>query len=48
MEQPPLRFIAGADALAAAQQKLTERQQQIDALPDLSTSLDHDDVPASA
>jgi NAD(P)-dependent dehydrogenase (short-subunit alcohol dehydrogenase family) len=48
MEKPPLRFIAGADALAAAQQKLTERQQQIDALPDLSTSLDHDDVPASA
>ena len=48
MEQPPLRFIAGADALAAAEEKLAERQQQIDALPDLSTSLDHDDVPASA
>ena len=48
MQPPPLRFIAGADALAAAQEKLAERQQQIDALPDLSTSLDHDDVPASA
>jgi NAD(P)-dependent dehydrogenase (short-subunit alcohol dehydrogenase family) len=48
LDQPPLRFIAGADALAAAQEKLAERQQQIDALPDLSTSLDHDDVPASA
>jgi NAD(P)-dependent dehydrogenase (short-subunit alcohol dehydrogenase family) len=28
MEQPPLRFIAGADALAQAEQKLTERHQQ--------------------
>jgi NAD(P)-dependent dehydrogenase (short-subunit alcohol dehydrogenase family) len=48
LEQPPLRFIAGADAIAAAEQKLAERQQQIDAFPDLSTSLAHDDVPASA
>jgi NAD(P)-dependent dehydrogenase (short-subunit alcohol dehydrogenase family) len=48
MEQPPLRFIAGADAIAAAEEKLAERQQQIDALPDLSTSLAHDDVPGSA
>jgi NAD(P)-dependent dehydrogenase (short-subunit alcohol dehydrogenase family) len=39
MEQPPLRFIAGADAIAVAEQKLAERQQQIDAFPDLSTSL---------
>ena len=48
LELPPLRFIAGADAIAAAEQKLAERQQQIDAFPDLSTSLAHDDVPASA
>jgi NAD(P)-dependent dehydrogenase (short-subunit alcohol dehydrogenase family) len=48
LEQPPLRFIAGADALAAAEEKLAERQQQIDALRDLSTSLAIDDVPASA
>jgi NAD(P)-dependent dehydrogenase (short-subunit alcohol dehydrogenase family) len=48
LEQPPLRFIAGADAIAAAEQKLAERQQQIDAFRDLSTSLAHDDVPASA
>jgi NAD(P)-dependent dehydrogenase (short-subunit alcohol dehydrogenase family) len=48
LEQPPLRFIAGADALEAAEQKLAERQQQIDALRELSTSLAHDDVPASA
>ncbi len=38
-EQPPLRFIAGADAIAQAEQKLVERQQQIDAYRDLSTSL---------
>jgi NAD(P)-dependent dehydrogenase (short-subunit alcohol dehydrogenase family) len=48
MEEPPLRFIAGADAIAQAEQKLAERQQQIDAFTDLSTSLAHDDVPASA
>jgi NAD(P)-dependent dehydrogenase (short-subunit alcohol dehydrogenase family) len=48
LEQPPLRFIAGADALTAAKQKLAERQQQIDALPDLSTSLALDDIPANA
>jgi NAD(P)-dependent dehydrogenase (short-subunit alcohol dehydrogenase family) len=48
LQQPPLRFIAGADAVAAAEQKLAERQQQIDAFRELSTSLAHDDVPASA
>jgi NAD(P)-dependent dehydrogenase (short-subunit alcohol dehydrogenase family) len=48
LQQPPLRFIAGADASAAAEQKLAERQQQINAFPELSTSLAHDDVPASA
>jgi NAD(P)-dependent dehydrogenase (short-subunit alcohol dehydrogenase family) len=48
LEQPPLRFIAGADAIAAAEQKLAERQQQIDAFGELSTSLAYDDVPASA
>jgi NAD(P)-dependent dehydrogenase (short-subunit alcohol dehydrogenase family) len=48
LEQPPLRFIAGADAIAAAEQKLTERQQQIDAFRELSTSLAHDDVPVTA
>jgi NAD(P)-dependent dehydrogenase (short-subunit alcohol dehydrogenase family) len=38
-EQPPFRFIAGADAIAHAEAKLAERQQQIDAYRDLSTSL---------
>jgi NAD(P)-dependent dehydrogenase (short-subunit alcohol dehydrogenase family) len=48
LEQPPFRFIAGADAIAAAEAKLAERQQQIDAFRELSTSLARDDVPASA
>jgi NAD(P)-dependent dehydrogenase (short-subunit alcohol dehydrogenase family) len=43
-EQPPFRFIAGADAIAVAEEKLTERQQQIDAYRDLSTSLAVDEA----
>ena len=39
MEQPPLRFIAGSDAIAQAEEKLAERQEQIDALRGLSSSL---------
>ena len=39
LEQPPLRFIAGADAIAQAEEKLAERQQQIDAHRELSSSL---------
>jgi hypothetical protein len=39
LDQPPVRFIAGADAVAQAKEKLTERQQEIDAHRDLSTSL---------
>jgi NAD(P)-dependent dehydrogenase (short-subunit alcohol dehydrogenase family) len=38
-ERPPLRFIAGADAIAQAEDKLAERQQQIDAYRELSSSL---------
>ena len=38
LEQPPLRFIAGADAIEAAEQKLAERQGQIDAFRELSTA----------
>jgi NAD(P)-dependent dehydrogenase (short-subunit alcohol dehydrogenase family) len=44
--QPPFRFIAGADAIAVAEEKLAERQQQIDAHRDLSTSLGLDEVEA--
>jgi NAD(P)-dependent dehydrogenase (short-subunit alcohol dehydrogenase family) len=45
-EQPPFRFIAGADALAQAEEKLAERQQQIDAYRELSSSLALDEVTA--
>jgi NAD(P)-dependent dehydrogenase (short-subunit alcohol dehydrogenase family) len=38
-DKPPLRFIAGADAVAQAEEKLAERQQQIDAYRELSSSL---------
>ena len=38
-EQPPRRFIAGADAIAIAEQKVADLQQQINAYRDLSTSL---------
>jgi NAD(P)-dependent dehydrogenase (short-subunit alcohol dehydrogenase family) len=43
-EQPPFRFIAGADAIAQAEQKLAERQQQIDAYRELSSSLAFEEV----
>ena len=45
-EQPPFRFIAGADALAQAEAKLAERRQQIDAYRELSSSLALDEVTA--
>src|SRR4051812_44903870 len=47
LEQPPFRFIAGADALAQAEAKLAERRQQIDAFRDLSSSLAFDDADAA-
>jgi len=43
-EQPPRRFIAGADAIAIAEQKVAALQQQINAYRDLSTSLALDDA----
>src|SRR5436853_2077521 len=43
-EHPPFRFIAGADAIAQAEEKLAERQQQIDAYRELSSSLTIDEV----
>jgi NAD(P)-dependent dehydrogenase (short-subunit alcohol dehydrogenase family) len=46
MEQPPLRFIAGSDAIAQAEEKLAERQHQIDAHRDLSSSLAFTDTGA--
>jgi NAD(P)-dependent dehydrogenase (short-subunit alcohol dehydrogenase family) len=42
--QPPLRFIAGADAIASVEGKVAELTKQINAYRELSTSLAHDDV----
>jgi len=47
-EQPPFRFIAGADAIAVAEEKLAERQQQIDTYRDLSSSLAVDQAATPA
>ncbi len=43
-EQPPLRFVAGADAVAVAEQKAADLKEQIDAYRDLSTSLALDEL----
>ena len=43
-EQPPRRFIAGADAVGLAEQKVADLQAQIDAYRDLSTSLALDEL----
>ena len=41
-QPPPRRFIAGADAIATAEQKIADLKAQIDANRDLSTSLAFD------
>jgi NAD(P)-dependent dehydrogenase (short-subunit alcohol dehydrogenase family) len=46
LDQPPFRFIGGADAIAQAEEKLAERQQQIGAHRELSSSLALDEVTA--
>jgi NAD(P)-dependent dehydrogenase (short-subunit alcohol dehydrogenase family) len=43
-DQPPRRFIAGADAIAIAEQKAKDLQEQANAFRDLSTSLARDDA----
>jgi NAD(P)-dependent dehydrogenase (short-subunit alcohol dehydrogenase family) len=43
-EPPPRRFIAGADAIAVAEQTVANLQEQIDAYRDLSTSLARNEV----
>jgi len=45
-EHPPFRFIAGADAIAQAEEKLAERQQQIDAYRELSSSVALEEGPS--
>jgi NAD(P)-dependent dehydrogenase (short-subunit alcohol dehydrogenase family) len=42
-QKPPLRFIAGADAIGTAEQVVAVLQQQIDAYRDLSVSLAYDE-----
>ena len=43
-ERPPFRFIAGADAIGAVEQKVADLQEQIDVYRDLSTSLALDEA----
>ena len=43
-ERPPFRFVAGADAIEVAEEKLAERKEQIDAYRDLSLSLALDEA----
>jgi NAD(P)-dependent dehydrogenase (short-subunit alcohol dehydrogenase family) len=43
-EQPPRRFIAGADVIAIAEQKAKDLQEQANAFRDLSTSLALEDA----
>jgi NAD(P)-dependent dehydrogenase (short-subunit alcohol dehydrogenase family) len=43
-EQPPLRWVAGADAVETVEQKARELLAQVDAYRDLSTSLAVDEL----
>jgi NAD(P)-dependent dehydrogenase (short-subunit alcohol dehydrogenase family) len=43
-DEPPLRWVAGADAVATAEQKATTLLAQADAYRELSSSLAHDDA----
>ena len=44
LEQPPLRWLAGADAISAAEQKANDLLAQADAYRELSSSLAYDDA----
>ena len=46
-DEPPLRWLAGSDVVAAGEQKARTLLAQIDAHRELSTSLAHDDAAAS-
>jgi len=43
-EQPPLRFVAGADAVAVVEQKAANLKEQVEAYWELSTSLALDEL----
>ena len=47
-QQPPRRLIAGADAIALAEQQVGQLQAEIDAFRDLSSSLALDEVETAA
>ena len=44
LDNPPLRWVAGADAVAAVEQKARDLLAQVDAHRELSTTLAHDDA----
>jgi NAD(P)-dependent dehydrogenase (short-subunit alcohol dehydrogenase family) len=43
-DEPPLRFAAGADAIATVEQKAQDLLAQVDAYRELSSNLAHDDA----
>ena len=47
-DEPPLRWVAGADAVQGVEQKARDLLDQLDAHRELSSSLAHDDAPANA
>ena len=46
-DEPPLRWVAGADAVQGVEQKAKDLLAQVDAHRQLSSSLAHDDAVAS-
>jgi NAD(P)-dependent dehydrogenase (short-subunit alcohol dehydrogenase family) len=47
-QEPPVRWVAGADAVAGVEQKAKDLLAQVDAHRELSSSLAHDDATANA
>jgi NAD(P)-dependent dehydrogenase (short-subunit alcohol dehydrogenase family) len=47
-EEPPVRWVAGADAVAGVEQKAKDLLAQVDAHRELSSSLAHDDATVNA
>jgi len=43
-DEPPLRWVAGADAMKAVEQKAKDLLAQVDAYRELSSNLAHDDA----
>ena len=48
LDEPPLRWVAGADAVEAVEQKAKTLLAHVDAYRALSSSLAHDDTAADA